>query len=175
MKQQYLSNAYLLLDNSAGGESRWDMNGREVEHGVESNGFQNLRLETDVETTTVLIKTELENVYDNGYHWSMPTSSYLDTPTTTLTYRENSSSTFWQTTTIDYPFWDKQTAAAKSSAFTATTTPLVHEVISDASEEAIKKQPYVTTPAQSPKVHQPLALPMNTCPHRFDAVTRGKL
>ncbi|VDK75832.1 unnamed protein product [Litomosoides sigmodontis] len=172
--KRYVSNAYLLLDDSAGGELRWKMIGREVEHGEESNGLQNLRLEANVETTTAPVKTELASLYGNGYYWSVSTSSYWrDTIAqgTTATHRENSPSIFRQTT-IDHAFW-KQNPNATSSTFTTTASSSVREAMWDGSEEAIRRKLYTTTPAQSPKLRQPLALPMNTCPHRFDAVTRA--
>lgn len=199
MKQQYPSNAYLLLDSN-GEELRWNTHERdeaqqqEQKQRQESNAFQNPNWKRDVETTTSLIETEWEPVkepYDNANHWGTSTPWYWDTTTnsywekTKETYWDVSMSTYWQTTS-DYPFWQQNlgtvTAATTTSPtnhihttdLTTTTTPSVHAV-PDVTEDLIWGRLFVVTPAPSSKLHQPLALPMKTCPHRFDAVTRGKL
>lgn len=194
--QRYPSNAYLLLDDSDGEESYWNMNRhRENTHSNEMHQQRqqkNRKWEIDVETTTTLTEAKWETIkepYDNGNYWGTSTPWYWDTAAqsywkeTTPTYWDISTSSFRQTFT-DQPFWRENLGTVTTTTasptihttgFTTTSAPRAHEVIPDVTEELIWERLLVVTPAPSPKPDQPLALPMKSCPHRFDAVTRGKL
>ncbi|CAG9533130.1 unnamed protein product [Cercopithifilaria johnstoni] len=194
--QRYPNNAYLLLDDSDGEESRWDMNRhdeiqqqgqqqQQQRQQQKSNGFQNHRWEIEVETTTPLIKAEWETVkepYDSDNYWRTSTSRYWDTTTqsywkeTSPKYWDIATSRYWQTTTND-PFWQQIVETGTTAApttYTTITPTSVHEVASDTTEDLIWGQLFIVTPTPpAPKLHQPLALPVEICPHRFDAVTRA--
>ncbi|KAL3984628.1 hypothetical protein ACH3XW_35315 [Acanthocheilonema viteae] len=179
--KRYPSNAYLLMDDSDGEELQWNVNRhdevqqqqQQQEQQQQSNGFQNPDRETDVETTTLLMEAEWEAVkerYDSdNYRRTSATQSYGDIST----------SNNWQTST-DYPFWQQSmetatttTTTSSSTHITDLTTTTASLMVPDATEDLIWGRLFIGTPTQSPKLHQPLALPMKTCPHRFDAVTRA--
>uniref|UniRef100_A0A0R3RQ54 Olfactomedin-like domain-containing protein n=1 Tax=Elaeophora elaphi TaxID=1147741 RepID=A0A0R3RQ54_9BILA len=187
---RYPQNAYLLLEDNDGDEPGWNLNRHGEMQQQESNRFQNPSWEVDMETTTSLIEADWETVtesYDNHNYWRGSTSWYWDTTrqpywTETTPYWDVSTSRYQQTTT-DYPFWRRNMETETTNTttlptttttyFTTTGAPSVHEVTPDVTEELIWGRLLVVTPSPPPKLHHPLALPIKTCPHRFDAVTRA--
>uniref|UniRef100_A0A8R1XZP4 Uncharacterized protein n=1 Tax=Onchocerca volvulus TaxID=6282 RepID=A0A8R1XZP4_ONCVO len=161
----------------------------------EVNRFENLDWESDIETTTILTETKWEAIkeepYDDGNFWQTSASWYWDAITesywkeTTPTDWDSSTSNFWQTSTDSPPYWEQNvetatttttattSSTAHTTSFSTTSAPPVHEKAPDFTEDLLWGRLFVVTPTPSLKSHQPLALPMKTCPHRFDAITRA--
>lgn len=127
-------------------------------------------------------------------HWETSTPSYWETSTppywetSTPAYWETSTPTYWETSTPYYdPYWQEPeiSTAEPDSYWTTTTTPDTTTTTTTTTEIAptwdapaadtevpIWRRLFVVTTTPAP--NQPLALPITNCPHRFDAVTRGK-
>ncbi|VDM10311.1 unnamed protein product [Wuchereria bancrofti] len=193
--RQYPNNAYLLLDDNDGDELQWNLNmyretvtdkmQKQKQQEEESRRFENSRWEADMElattTTTTLIKTEWEKIkksYNGSNNWESSTLWYWDTSTNHPTYWDTSmTSNFWQTSTKE-PFWRQNIETVITTTTTTAISPIIDSIafkttsaapVPDVTEEFI----WVATPVSSPKSHQPIALPIKSCPHRFDAVTRA--
>uniref|UniRef100_A0A183HAK8 Bulb-type lectin domain-containing protein n=1 Tax=Onchocerca flexuosa TaxID=387005 RepID=A0A183HAK8_9BILA len=161
----------------------------------EANRFGNFDWESDVEATTILTGIEWETIkgqpYDDGNFWQTSASWYWDATTesywkeTTPTDWDSSTSNFWQTFNNSLPYWEQNietattttttttSSTAHTTSFTTTSAPLVHGKAADITEDLLWGRLFVVTPTPSLKLNQPLALPMKTCPHRFDAITRA--
>ncbi|EJD73639.1 hypothetical protein LOAG_18947 [Loa loa] len=200
--QRYPGNAYFLLDDTDGDdESQWNVNRyrendnddiqqQQQQQQQESNPrFENLNRETTTTSSEAKWGTVKESYDDHVNYWETTTSWYWNTTPKqsyqkeiTPTYRDISGSSFWQTST-NYPFWRENIETitttnttlpiAHTTVSTTTSASSIHEVASDVTEEFIWGRLFIVTPTSSSKLNQPLALPMKTCPHRFDAVTRA--